>query len=160
MTAIKIILNKEIRRSTVRITKEEALTYDRLNNMILKLFPVLEGKSYQICYHDDERDLVTFSSNEGLNEAIQFMIPKTATLKFTVKCPDLAVTISTVNDATVESETGELESSSENGNKKQEGTASSASVPTNNTAAASKKKPCHSSYYLVWCCSNFWCGYL
>jgi hypothetical protein len=60
--------------------------------------------------------------------------------KLLQKCHDLAVTTSPVSAATVEGETGELESSSENGNKKQEGNASSASVPTNNTAAASKKK--------------------
>jgi transposase-like protein len=138
MTAIKIILNKEIRRSTVRISKEEPLSYDRLNSLILKLFPLLDGKSYQICYHDDERDLVTFSSNEELNEAIQYMLPKNATLKFTVKCPDLVgISSSTTTTATAEGETGEIESSSESGNIKQEGNASSASVP----ASATKKKP-------------------
>ncbi len=88
MTSIKFSLEKEVRRSAYDATKEEALTFEKLKQLAIKLFPALESKEFQVCYRDDENDLVTFSSDDELTEAIKFMLPKSTTLKFTIQLPN------------------------------------------------------------------------
>jgi transposase-like protein len=84
MASIKFNLDKEVRRASYSHTKEDPLTFGRLKTMAVKLFPTLEGKEFHLCYRDDENDLVTFSSDEELNEAIKSMLPKSTTLKFAI----------------------------------------------------------------------------
>lgn len=91
MTSIKFSLDKEVRRSAYDATKEEALTFEKLKQLVIKLFPVLESKEFQVCYRDDENDLVTFSSDDELTEAIKFMLPKSTTLKFTIQLPNSGI---------------------------------------------------------------------
>lgn len=87
MTSIKFSLDKEVRRSAYDADKDEALTFEKLKQLVTKLFPTLDSKEFQVCYRDDENDLVTFSSDEELTEAIKFMLPKSTTLKFTIQVP-------------------------------------------------------------------------
>ena len=82
MFSIKFCFEKEERRTSYDVT--ERLTFRKLQQMILKFFPTLEGKEYRVCYHDDENDLVTFSSDEELGDAMELMMSKSNTLKFTI----------------------------------------------------------------------------
>lgn len=85
MTSVKIVFNQEIRRASINISKEDVLTFESLQQLVIKLYPILASINFQVCYRDDENDLVTFSSDEELNEAVKFMLPKSTTLKFTVQ---------------------------------------------------------------------------
>jgi transposase-like protein len=85
MTSLKLIFDKEIRRAGIIITPEDPFTFVKLNCVVVKLFPALQNKPYQLCYNDDENDLVTFSSDEELNEAVKFMLPRSSTVKFTIE---------------------------------------------------------------------------
>lgn len=75
-------MNEEVHRTSFDLNAE-ALTFEKLTQMILKFFPILDGKSYRVCYRDDE-DLITFSTNEELTEAIMFMSSKASALRFTL----------------------------------------------------------------------------
>jgi transposase-like protein len=85
MLNIKFTFEKESRKATY--DNVENLTYEKLVELINRTFPGLEGKEFQVCYHDDENDLVTFSSNDELGDAINFMLPKSSVLKFTIQTP-------------------------------------------------------------------------
>ena len=82
MTEIKLSLDSEVRKTSFDLSTE-TLNYEKLQQLILKFFPILDGKSYRVCYHDEEK-LITFSSNEELEEAIKFMLSRTTTLQFTL----------------------------------------------------------------------------
>jgi hypothetical protein len=81
---IKFYLDEEIRRVSYSQTEEDHLTFERVKALAVKLFSTLEGKDFNLCYRDDENDLVTFSSDEELNEAIKSMLSKSTTIKFSI----------------------------------------------------------------------------
>jgi hypothetical protein len=97
MSSVKFNLDKEVRRASYCHTKEDPLTFGTLKTMALKLFQTLEGKDFKLCYRDDENDLVTFSSDEELNEAIKSMLPKSTTLKFAIVLGETVTNNSTTN---------------------------------------------------------------
>eukprot|EP01040_Poterioochromonas_malhamensis_P006454 gene6454-6952_t len=87
MTSVKIAIEDEIKKAV--LGEGEVLTYEKLKQIVLKLYPILQNRDFKICYHDEENDLVTLSSDEELNVALNFLLHQPRTLKFTVRLANL-----------------------------------------------------------------------
>eukprot|EP01040_Poterioochromonas_malhamensis_P015466 gene15466-17311_t len=80
---VKIVIEDEIKKAALE--EGEPFSYKNLKQIVLKLYPVLQNRDFKICYHDEENDLVTLSSDEELNVALNFLLHQPRTLKFTVR---------------------------------------------------------------------------